>query len=346
VFLIIAIRIRSLIWFATGAVLAVTMTLVFANAWRVDAAPGDTDTTFVPLATPCRLIDTRPAPDRVGTTATFGTAETVTLQATGTNGQCVIPADAVGLSLNVTALNATVESFLTLWPGGTRPLVSSLNPAPGQPPVPNAVTVTLSGAGAFDLYNHLGSVDVIVDINGYSTKSSLQELTNRLTTLETTTADLETTTADLETATADLETATGNLETATAVLDASQPFTVASEPVLLARAESTATAIRQVTVTAPVAGHVATIASGSMFEFTDGQIVQCGLMDSVTLPPDDVGVLWQSPTGGNESHLSASRVFTIAAGETATYTLVCRNTTGGTSTIRSPQVTAIFTPAP
>jgi len=339
VFLIIAIRIRSLIWFATGAVLAVTMTLVFANAWRVDAAPGDTDTTFVPLATPCRLIDTRPAPDRVGTTATFGTAETVTLQATGTNGQCVIPADAVGLSLNVTALNATVESFLTLWPGGTRPLVSSLNPAPGQPPVPNAVTVTLSGAGAFDLYNHLGSVDVIVDINGYSTKSSLQELTNRLTNLETATADLETATADLETTTADLE-------TATAVLDASQPFTVASEPTDSVASESMPTAIRQVTVTAPVAGHVATIASGSMFEFTDGQIVQCGLMDSVTLPPDDVGVLWQSPTGGNESHLSASRVFTIAAGETATYTLVCRNTTSGTSTIRSPQVTAIFTPAP
>jgi len=336
----IAIRVRSLIWFATGAVLTLTMILVFANAWRVDAAPGDTDTTFVPLATPCRLVDTRPAPDRVGTITTLGTAETVTLQATGTNGQCVIPADAVGLSLNVTALNATVESFLTLWPGGSRPLVSSLNPAPGQPAVPNAVTVTLSGGGAFDLYNHLGSVDVIVDINGYSTKSSLQELTNRLTTLETTTADLETTTGNLETTTADLE-------TATAVLDASQPFTVASEPVISVNAPSTATAIRQVTVTAPVAGHVATIASGSMAEDTAGEIVQCGLMDSVTLPPDGVGVFWQSPTGGNESHLSASRVFTIAAGETATYTLVCRNsTTSGESTIFSPQVTAIFTPAP
>jgi len=314
----IAIRVRSLIWFATGAVLTLTMILVFANAWRVDAAPGDTDTTFVPLATPCRLVDTRPAPDRVGTTTTFGTAETVTLQATGTNGQCVIPADAVGLSLNVTALNATVESFLTLWPGGSRPLVSSLNPAPGQPPVPNAVTVTLSGGGAFDLYNHLGSVDVIVDINGYSTKSSLQELTNRLT----------------------------DLETAAAVLDASQPFTVASEPVFSVNAPSTATAIRQVTVTAPVAGHVATIASGSMFEGTDSQVVQCGLMDSVTNPPDGVGVFWQSTTGGYESHLSASRVFPLAAGETATYTLVCRNLNGGTSNILSPQVTAIFTPAP
>ena len=69
-------------------------------------------------------------------------------------------------------------------------------------------------------------------------------------------------------------------------------------------------------------------------------------MDSVTSPPEGVRVLWQSPTRGNVSHLSASRVFPIAARETATYTLVCENLDGETSLIESPQVTAIFTPAP
>jgi hypothetical protein len=69
-------------------------------------------------------------------------------------------------------------------------------------------------------------------------------------------------------------------------------------------------------------------------------------MDSVTNPTEDVKVLWQSPTGGDLSHLSASRVFDIAADETATYSLVCDNVWGESSTIFSPQVTAIFTPAP
>ena len=111
-------------------------------------------------------------------------------------------------------------------------------------------------------------------------------------------------------------------------------------------AESTASEIRSVTVTAPVDGHVAVIASGWMFENTDGQVVFCGLMDSVTAPSLGRDLLWEAPTGGDTSHLSASRVFTIASGVTATYYLVCLNFSGGTSSISSPQMTAIFTPAP
>ncbi len=307
----ITLRIRSIVWFVTGALLAVTVMMVMTNAWRVDAAPGDADTTFVPLSTPCRLIDTRPVPARVGTAGAFSADDTRTLQATGANGECTIPADAVGLALNVTATNSTSQSFLTLWPGGTRPKASNLNPEAGAPPTPNAANVTLSATGTFNIYNFAGTVDVIVDINGYSTKTSLQEITSRLNALE-----------------------------------AAQPFTVASEPVDIVGAASTPTAIRQVTVTAPVDGHVATIASGYMGENTDGQVVECGMMAPVPAPPADVEVRWQSPTGGDQSNLSASRVFDIAAGATATYTLVCYNRSGGESGINSPRVMAIFTPAP
>jgi hypothetical protein len=171
---VVTIQLRTLVAFATGLAVALISVFVF-QAWRVDAAPGDTDTTFVPI-TPCRLFDTRPAGDRVGTAGTFSADDTKTFQGRGSNGKCVIPNDAVGLSLNVTAIGATAGSFLTIWPDGTRPKASSLNPAPGQPPTPNAVTTNLSGGGAFNIYNKAGTVNVIADVNGYYTKTNLQEL--------------------------------------------------------------------------------------------------------------------------------------------------------------------------
>ena len=61
--------------------------------------------------------------------------------AIGAAGECDVPATATGLVLNVTAVGATLPTFLTVYPAGAeRPNASSLNPSPGQPPVPNAVT--------------------------------------------------------------------------------------------------------------------------------------------------------------------------------------------------------------
>ncbi len=59
------IRIRSVAWFATAIVLAVVCTLLVTQAWSAGAAPGDSDSTFVPTAG-CRIADTRPAPNTVG----------------------------------------------------------------------------------------------------------------------------------------------------------------------------------------------------------------------------------------------------------------------------------------
>jgi hypothetical protein len=147
---------------AGGAIVGLT-TEQFAGA---DVTTGDRPV-FVPID-PCRLADTRPAPNNVGPRDTpIGTAETVTFTAHGTNGDCTVPADAVGLSLNVTALGATEQTFLTIWPSGTRPLAASLNPSPGEPPTPNAVNAPLSGTGTFEVYNDRGSVHVVVDVNGY-----------------------------------------------------------------------------------------------------------------------------------------------------------------------------------
>lgn len=98
----------------------------------------------------------------------------------------MLPTDAVGLSLNVTAVGATAPTFLTFWPGGTRPKASSLNPTPGQPPTPNAVVTDLVPAGTFQLYNLAGSVDVIIDVNGYYLNWTLRDLDLRLGELEAT----------------------------------------------------------------------------------------------------------------------------------------------------------------
>jgi hypothetical protein len=84
----------------------------------------------------------------------------------------------VALSMNVTALRASSPSFLTFWPEGVaQPTAANLNPAPGEPPTPNAVTTPVSGAGRFNVYNDAGTVDVVIDVNGYYTPSSLVELT-------------------------------------------------------------------------------------------------------------------------------------------------------------------------
>ena len=163
----LGIRQRPAAWFVAGVVATLVVAIVAMQAWRVGAAPGDEETNLVPV-TPCRLADTRPGDERVGTAGTLSVQDTTTFQATGDNGECTdIPAEAVGVSLNVTALRATERTFITIWPSGDRPTASSLNPDVGQPPVPNAVTTKLSDSGSFEVYNDAGSVDLIIDINGY-----------------------------------------------------------------------------------------------------------------------------------------------------------------------------------
>lgn len=172
----VTLPVRSVVWFVTGVVLSAVMVFMFLDAWQASAAPGDEDSTFVPI-NPCRLADTRPGDNRVGTAGTLGADSTTVFQARGTNGRCVIPGDAVALSLNVTALGATTPgTFVTVWPGGPLPTASSLNPAPGQPPIPNAVVTPLAGDGSFRAYNFVGAVNIIIDVNGYYTQTSLRQL--------------------------------------------------------------------------------------------------------------------------------------------------------------------------
>ena len=132
-----------------------------------DVSAGDRPV-LVPIE-PCRLADTRAAATVGPKASPLGPGETHTIDVQGPGTGCTgdVPAAASSLALNVTSVGATQQTFLTIWSGGPRPLASSLNPSPGAPPTPNAVTVELSPAGTFDVYNEAGSVDVLVDVVGY-----------------------------------------------------------------------------------------------------------------------------------------------------------------------------------
>jgi hypothetical protein len=93
--------------------------------------------------------------------------QTATYQVHGTNGACTIPAGATAISGNATITDPTDDGFMTIAPAGGIPEASNLNWLRGQSPTPNAFTVALSAGGAIDVYNDRGTVNVIIDINGY-----------------------------------------------------------------------------------------------------------------------------------------------------------------------------------
>jgi len=152
---------------------AIVAAVVVAAATTVSvitsvSAGSSTASSFVPI-TPCRLFDTRPAPDTVGSrSVSLGAGDVFTAQTWGTNGNCTIPAGATALSLNVVAIGPSAASYLTVYPGsGARPTASSLNWIAGQAPTPNAVTAALDADGRVSFYNLAGNVDLAVDVVGY-----------------------------------------------------------------------------------------------------------------------------------------------------------------------------------
>lgn len=299
----VTIKLHTVATFAAGLIAAMIAAFTF-QAFRADAVASD-EAAFVPI-TPCRLMDTRANPDfHIGPHATFGAGDAKTIQARGANGDCTIPADAVGLSLNVTALDATAPSFLTIWPDGARPVASSLNPVPGEPPTPNAVTTNLSGSGAFNVYNLAGTVDVIIDINGYYTKASLEALAAQVTALE---AGMPVTASNHSDDVSPLPTL---------------PFSVR--------------VLVSTPLTAPGDGKV-TVTAGAHLYNMGGEVdsVQCTISTDAQY---DVkfGIY---PNGS----FSSVRVFDVKAGEAATYSLVCGAGIENIGAFNN-FISAIYTPA-
>ena len=123
--------------------------------------PPSTPSGFVALA-PTRVLDTRDGTG--GRSAPLGPQESWKFSLAGRFG---VPVDAVAVALNVTAVDATAATYVTVHPfAETRPSSSNLNPVPGQV-TPNLVVARVGMDGAVVLYNNSGTVNLIADIVGY-----------------------------------------------------------------------------------------------------------------------------------------------------------------------------------
>ncbi len=77
-----------------------------------------------------------------------------------------VPAGVIAAVVNVTGVVPTQNTFLTVYPGPTRPGTSDLNPAKGAVE-PNLVVPTLSTSGSFTVYNSAGTINIVVDLTGW-----------------------------------------------------------------------------------------------------------------------------------------------------------------------------------
>ncbi len=115
---------------------------------------------FVPVQ-PMRIYDTRG-----GSTPAVGqTPYSFTLSPNP--GGSIPYRNVSAVVMNVTSVNSTAASNLTIWPSGTtKPGTSSLNFLAGQA-IPNQVTALLGADGKINMASAAGKTDVIVDIAGY-----------------------------------------------------------------------------------------------------------------------------------------------------------------------------------
>lgn len=120
---------------------------------------------FRPLE-PSRAFDTRTGAGGVQATP-LEAGSTLRFDFTGTAG---VPHSGVSaIAVNVTAVDASADSYLTVWPDDVaRPNASNLNFTAGST-VPNLVIMRVPKSGIVDFYNFAGSTHVLADVVGYYT---------------------------------------------------------------------------------------------------------------------------------------------------------------------------------
>jgi len=111
---------------------------------------------------PSRIKDTRNGPGPIGALAA-GSTTTVTVAGNGG----VPLAGATSVILNVTVANGSTAGDFVVYPAdASKPASSDLNWVAGQT-VPNLVVVKLSATGTIDVFNALGTANLIIDVVGY-----------------------------------------------------------------------------------------------------------------------------------------------------------------------------------
>jgi hypothetical protein len=136
------------------------------------SAFGGAGSAFTPETAPVRICDTRannPSGLTGGATQcdgkTMGPGGTQTVNVTGL---AQVPNGTTAVVFNLTAVTPTLNTYLTVYPGPTLPLVSDLNP-PANGVKGNLTVGTLSAGGKMTIYNNIGNTDVVVDVLGWYT---------------------------------------------------------------------------------------------------------------------------------------------------------------------------------
>lgn len=299
-------------WAALGAAVAVSLGAGGIGITHATTDSGDSPVAaFFPIE-PCRLI----------ANAIVAEDTSVTLNGWGASGNCDLPTGISGLVTNVTAVNATQQTNLRFFAQGDDvPETASLNPTPGAPPTPNAVTIHLSDTdGRFQLYNRFGSVGVYIDVVGY---------------FDDHTHDDRYYTED--------------------ELDAVMPFAVDATREGFDPLTDTLTAVVAVDVAAPSDGQVTVNSSVNVFHATADGDVACILLRATDSGPPALGtnfpgIQWFESAGAggnpNDGSLSGTRLFDVDGGSTTTFELRCAENDGDGGSVGGASLTAVFTPAP
>ena len=137
----------------------------FAGGGQVRRIVGPTTPSDYHTVAPCRLADTRQPPGPAGGPALgSGTPRTFAVA-----GACGVPATALAVALNLTAVSPSAAGNLTVFPAGTfQPPTSNLNFTAGQTRSNNAVVQFQAGSVTIS-YTAAGgaTVQVVVDVVGY-----------------------------------------------------------------------------------------------------------------------------------------------------------------------------------
>ncbi len=133
-------------------------------------APGGTG--YTALATPVRVLDTRPGFGGSGHGATLGgqgplpAGSPYSLSVSGAG----VPSTATAVAINVTALDPAAAGFVSVFPGGTAwPGTSNVNlsTASSDSTAPVFAIVTLGSGTAINVLAGATSADVLIDVLGY-----------------------------------------------------------------------------------------------------------------------------------------------------------------------------------
>ncbi|MGH9125213.1 MAG: hypothetical protein ACRDZ8_10875 [Acidimicrobiales bacterium] len=132
---------------------------------------------LVNTVAPVRVCDTRksktiPANQCNNNGTKAGTMQPNSMMSVSVASGFGVPMGATAVVVNVTATNTTSDGgYLTVWADGTtRPFASDLNWAAGQE-IADRVITPISSAGVFDVYNAVGTTNVVIDLDGYVTAS-------------------------------------------------------------------------------------------------------------------------------------------------------------------------------